>query len=159
PLPHIYDRLKDARPLGDIKTFRKTHVSRRQFGSAEKYPGRLIPLGDAMTSFNPTFGQGMSVAALQAAALSAALKSRDALDGVAAAYFPAAEAAAGAAWAQAIATDYSYAETEGPRPADYAQTWGFSTLLRRLAQQDPEVLKMRWRVGHMLESGAVFRQS
>ena len=159
PETFIFDRLKDAIPLTEIKTFRKTFITRRRFGAAAKWPERLVCLGDAMTSFNPTFGQGMSVAALQAATLSRALSGRDRLDGIGDDYFPAAEAIAAQAWTMAIGTDYTYAETEGPRPADFAQNLAASRMMRGLAARDMEVLKMRHRVGHMLETPAIFRQS
>jgi 2-polyprenyl-6-methoxyphenol hydroxylase-like FAD-dependent oxidoreductase len=159
PKSFIFERLKDATPLTDIKTFRKTFVTRRQFATASRWPTRLACLGDAMTSFNPTFGQGMTVAAMQAAALARTLAARDTLDGVAADFFPVAEAIAGQAWGMAISTDYTYAETEGPRPADFAQSSGFSRMLRALAEKDLDLLAVRHRIGHMLETGMVLRQS
>lgn len=159
PESFIFDRLKDAVPLTEIRTFRKTFVTRRKFGAAAKWPERLVSLGDAMTSFNPTFGQGMSVAAMQAATLGKALSARDRIEGLAQDFFPAAEAIAGLAWSMAIGTDYTYAETEGPRPADFAQNLATSRLMRGLAARDMDVLRMRHRVGHMLETPAVFRQS
>lgn len=159
PAGDIYERLKDATPVGEIRTFRKIFATRRRFGAAAKWPQGLIPIGDAMTSFNPTFGQGMSVAAMQSAALAKVLSGRDTLEGLCADYFPPAEAIAAQAWAMAITTDYTYPETEGDRPADFEQSVGAMKVLRALAARDPEVLAARWRVGHMLESGALFRQS
>lgn len=158
PAGDIHERLKDATPVGEIRTFRKAFATRRRFGAAAMWPQGLIAIGDAMTSFNPTFGQGMSVAAMQGAALAQTLANRDTLDGLCGDYFAAAEAIADQAWSTAITTDYTYAETEGDRPADFAQSVGAMKVVRALAGRDPEILAARWRVGHMLESGAIFRQ-
>ncbi len=115
-----------------------------------------------MTSFNPTFGQGMTVAAVQAGALAKILAERVAsgggLNGLGAAYFPPAEAIAAAAWNLAIGSDYSYAETEGERPADFAQQQFAGRVMRQLAGTDPDFLVLRMRMGHMLESGAALRE-
>src|SRR5204863_9202767 len=120
-IPDLYERLKDARPTSPFKTFRKTFATRRKFGSAARWPAGLIPIGDAMTSFNPTFGQGMTVAALQAGTLARLLAERAAaggdLAGLAGDYFGPAEAIAGAAWSLATGADYAYPDTEGERPA------------------------------------------
>ncbi len=162
PVSGVYDRVKDATPLTPFKAFRKTHAVRRQFGAARRWPGRLIPVGDTMTSFNPTFGQGMTVAALQAGTLANLLAERAAsgggLDDLGAAYFPPAEAAAAAAWGLAIGSDYSYAETEGPRPADFAQQQFSGRVFRQLCGSEPEFLVLRMRMGHMLESGMALRE-
>lgn len=161
--PGVIERIGQATPVGEAKTFRKTFATRRKFGAAARWPDRLLAIGDAMTSFNPTFGQGMSVAACQAAALAKVLAERatagDALDGLGAAYFPPAEAIAGAAWTMAINVDYGYPETEGERPTDFAKTQLQARVFRQLVGSDPELLVLRTRMGHLLESGAALRQS
>jgi hypothetical protein len=42
-----------------------------------RFPDGIIPFGDAVVSFNPTFGQGMTMTAIQAGNLRGALESRD----------------------------------------------------------------------------------
>ncbi|CAN5301045.1 FAD-dependent oxidoreductase [soil metagenome] len=159
----VIDRLGEAEAVGEAKTFRKTYATRRRFGAAAKWPDRLIPIGDAMTSFNPTFGQGMSVAACQAAAFASILAERaakgDGLDGLGGAYFPLAEGIAGGAWTLAINVDYQYPETEGERPANFAQISAFGQAFRYLAATDEEMSILRLRIGHMLESPAKLRES
>ena len=65
--------------------------------------------------------------------------------------------AAAAAWGLAIGSDYSYAETEGPRPADFAQQQFSGRVFRQLCGSEPEFLVLRMRMGHMLESGMALR--
>ncbi|KZS56350.1 oxidoreductase [Mycobacterium kansasii] len=47
----------------------------RRYDKLERFPAGIIPFGDAVASFNPTFGQGMTMTSLQAGNLRRALQS------------------------------------------------------------------------------------
>jgi hypothetical protein len=55
----------EARPLTAMAVFRKTTTHRRKLNLA-KIPAKTLILGDTLTSLNPVFGQGMTLAFMQA---------------------------------------------------------------------------------------------
>lgn len=74
PRPEIADLLAVAEPLDGGVHYRTTRNVRRYYEDLERMPLGLVVLGDALASYDPGFGQGMSVAALQCRTLQASLR-------------------------------------------------------------------------------------
>ena len=89
----IYAAIKDAVPVGPIYRFVFPCSIRRRFEALERFPDRLLPLGDVICRFNPAFGQGMSVAAQEVGVLRRLIEARtsnaDPLKGLARSFFAA----------------------------------------------------------------------
>jgi len=90
--PKLYDLIKDAEWVSDITTYRFPTSVQRHYERLTTFPEGFLVLGDAISSFNPFYGQGMSSAALQVQALQQLLAERAAgaqgLDGLALSFFP-----------------------------------------------------------------------
>ncbi|MGH9243078.1 MAG: NAD(P)/FAD-dependent oxidoreductase [Acidimicrobiales bacterium] len=118
PAPVIADILEASEPLGDPVTHKFPSSQRRHVERLKRFPLGWVLIGDAIGSFNPIYGQGMTSAALQAAALGAALDRSRAVDrSFARRYFKAASRIVNVAWSTAVGSDFAYAETTGPKPA------------------------------------------
>src|SRR6478609_8509896 len=61
-------------PSSTISAYRRTENQLRHFDDLPGWPDGFIVLGDAACCFNPVYGQGMTVAAIEALVLQAWLR-------------------------------------------------------------------------------------
>lgn len=71
--PDLYQAIRDAEPVSSIRGFRGTENRQQHLEKIRKWPEGLLVMGDAACAFNPIYGQGMTTAALEAAALNRVL--------------------------------------------------------------------------------------
>ena len=151
PHPVIHDMLVRAEPVSDFKTYKIPFGIWYRYDQMPNFPQRLIPMGEALTSFNPMYGQGMSLAAGQALSL------REAITGgldahLSVRYFGGCHTLNGVGWSVMETRDFAYDCTSGDRPADLEARWQAAGDIRQLAETDSEVHKLSVRVTHLLES-------
>lgn len=156
----IYRAIRDAEPLTRISGFRATLNRRRHFEEMARWPERFVVLGDAACAFNPVYGQGMSVAAMTAAALRQSAGDF-AQPGFARRIQARVARLSHDAWVIATGADARYPTTEGRQSG--AIDRAMQRYLDRVIEaslQDAQVNEAFLRVVHLLESPTtLFRPS
>jgi 2-polyprenyl-6-methoxyphenol hydroxylase-like FAD-dependent oxidoreductase len=159
--PTMYEAIRGAERIGDIERFLFPASVRRYFERLESFPRGLLPVGDAICHFNPIFGQGMSVAAIEACELKnllmALANQADPLARLALPFFAAITPVVDAPWGVAN-LDFVYPKTRGVRPAGFDGTLMFAAALTRLAAREPETHKLMTEVQHFLRSSDAYRE-
>ncbi|WP_159327402.1 FAD-dependent monooxygenase [Streptomyces tendae] len=126
PDPIVGRLISGAEPLTDVHLSRSTSNVRHYLDKAPHWPEGLVVLGDALGTFNPAYGQGMSVAAFGARVLGRELERAGGPEapGLARRVLRGAARPVDAAWAMAVGQDVLYPATRGGRPgiADRAVT-------------------------------------
>lgn len=113
PAPEIYEAVRDAEFLADPVSFHFPQSVRRRYDRMKRFPQGLVLIGDAACVFNPVYGQGMTVAAIEAALLREHLHRPGGLD--AHGYQRDAGRALGAPWDMSAGADLGFPTTEGRR--------------------------------------------
>jgi flavin-dependent dehydrogenase len=113
----IADVMTASEPLGGPVTHRFPTNQRRHVETLRRFPIGWVMLGDAVCSYNPIYGQGMTSAALQADALGRALDGAGTVNrSFARAYFRAAARTVITPWSIAVGGDFAYEHTTGKKP-------------------------------------------
>ncbi|HEX2541306.1 MAG TPA: hypothetical protein VHM00_09525 [Caldimonas sp.] len=105
-------------------------------------------MGDAIASFNPVYGQGMSVAACEALALQRALAAG--LGGLHRRFFRAAAKAIDVPWQLAVGADLAIASVPGERPHAVRFVNAYLARVFRAAPRDPTVALAFMKVAHLI---------
>jgi 2-polyprenyl-6-methoxyphenol hydroxylase-like FAD-dependent oxidoreductase len=156
PGPQIAKFLEQAVPDSEIQAHRTPTNLRRHYEQMARFPDGLVVLGDACTSFNPRYGQGMTTAALGAVAL------RDTLDatgdltapGFSRRYQKALAAAIALPWQASTGEDFAFPQVAGRRPPGAGLINWFMRRVIRLTAVDHAALVGFLKVVHLLQGPA-----
>jgi deazaflavin-dependent oxidoreductase (nitroreductase family) len=138
PDPAIAGLLDRVEPVTDPVTARLRSNHRRLFERLDRVPAGYLTLGDAICSFNPFYGQGMTCAVQQAVALGAALQRHGGPStAMVRDYYRAVAGVIAVPWQMALDGDFAYRETTGPRPRGVGFRNWYGTRLMRASQVVP----------------------
>ena len=153
PVPDIYNILIKAKPLSDILTYRFPSSLRRHYEHLKNFPSGFLVMGDAIASFNPVYGQGMSSAAMQAQVLKEVL-GREGTEGMWQSYFRKIAEVVDQPWNVSVGEDFRYSETEGEKPMAMDLINGYVAMIHKATQKDPVVHKQFLKVMNLIASPA-----
>ena len=148
PAPYIHEVVRDAEPLGEPASARFPASTRRRYENLKRFPEGYLVFGDAISSFNPIYGQGMSVAALESDQLAAALS--EGFDDLARRFFARAGKVVDIPWSIAVGNDLRMPEATGPRSAGLNFINWYMSKLHRAGHHDPIPAMAFHRVANLL---------
>ena len=140
--------IRDAEPIGDAHTARFPASVRLHYEKLKRFPKGFLAFGDSLRSFNPTFGQGMSTAALEALALHDCLG--DGLRGLAGRFFCKAAKVIDMPWSVSVGADLALPCTVGPQNLGVRLINWYISGLHEVAHHDEVAALAFHRVANLL---------
>ncbi|MGA8209810.1 MAG: FAD-dependent monooxygenase [Nocardioidaceae bacterium] len=147
--PHVVTALEGAPRRTDPCTHRYAANLRRRYDRLKAFPRGLLVVGDAVCSFNPIYGQGMTVAALEALVLRECLETGT--DDVARRFFRRIAGPSGVAWQLATGGDLALPSVPGARPLPVRVLNRYVEQVQSAAERDPAVATSFLRVTSLLD--------
>jgi 2-polyprenyl-6-methoxyphenol hydroxylase-like FAD-dependent oxidoreductase len=148
--PAIGEILSVAEPLGDVFLHPFPEAVWRRWDHMGKLPRGLAVVGDAACSFDPVFGQGMAVAALEARLLSRYLD-KDATIERPKKFFAAQAKVIATPWLLSTSEDLRFPEVTGPRASWLSWLQAYTRRVFRLCATDIDVHRRFLRVLHLVD--------
>jgi 2-polyprenyl-6-methoxyphenol hydroxylase-like FAD-dependent oxidoreductase len=146
------DIAQQSQMIGGVITYHQADSRRRDFHELDRLPAGLVAAGDAVASFNPIYGQGMTSATLHASCLSAYLRTDPPLhDEPARDYFNQVRVVVDAAWQISTFADIELPHVGSKYPRGYTVIKWCSDLILRASMTDPVISERLNRVTAMLD--------
>lgn len=137
PAPELHALLSRAEPLGPPKRMRLPTSVRRRYERLTRLPAGFLAVADAVCSFNPAYGQGMTVAAAEAMVLRDCL--RQGRQDLPRRFFAAAAKVVDVPWDMAVGGDLRHPAVVGPRSRRTRFLNGYVARLHAAAPRHPVV--------------------
>ena len=148
--PDIYDVISHAEPLTHPVTYAFPSDLRRRYEKLTRFPGAFLVMGDAMCSFNPLYGQGMSVATLEALALHECLESSPSIQDMWKPFFKTAAKIVDTPWMIAAGSDFAFEGVTGPQARGTSFINWYMERVHKAAATDRRVCRAFFDVANML---------
>lgn len=137
--PHVLAAARAAEPLAGMTHYRFPSNRWRRFDQLVRTPDGLIVLGDALCNFNPLYGQGMSMAAIEALILRDCLQKGD--RDLPRRFFRASAKEIRVAWQAAVGSDLALPQIAGKRPLSIRIINAYLDRVLSAAETDPAVVQ------------------
>jgi len=150
PTPELYEFLKTAEPASEIIPYKYPASVWWRYDRLRRMPQGILPLGDSIASFNPIYGQGMTVAALQARLLGDCLS--DGRSHFSQHYFRRVADLIEIPWRIAAGCDLRNRGVKGRRTLAIRIGNAYLNRVHRAARRDPRVAIAFHRVANLMDS-------
>lgn len=149
----VGEGLDGARPLGSIAAYRRTENRWRHWEELDRWPEGVLVLGDAQCAFNPVYGQGMTIATIQATLLRRALRAGAWPRGGARAVQRAAARTLRDPWLLATQEDFRFPDTIGERSRATRAVHAYSDRVLQASTRDKAVTQRFFEVTQLVRAG------
>ena len=146
---HVLAAVRAAEPLGEVTRHRMPFSQWRRYDKMRRFPDGLLVCGDAICSFDPIYGQGMTVSALDAVALRDCL--RRGSHELPRRYFRAAAKSIGLAWRMGAGSDLAFPEVEGRRSLSMRVSNRFVDWVLTACESDAVIAEKFFRVNNFID--------
>ena len=146
--PALLRALKRGEPIGEISVFRYPGAIWRRYDQMDRFPAGFLVFGDAICSTNPIYGQGMTVAALEATALQDCLA--DGNGDLSRRFFAAAAEHIGPMWASNQFNDL-YMDSGDPDHAASKELLDFREAVLSAAESSPALTEKLYRSMNLVD--------
>lgn len=150
--PQALAAARSAEPLTDVAQYKFPSNRWRRYDKLPRTPDGLIVLGDAMCNFNPLYGQGMSVAAIEALILRDCLEQGE--QDLPRRFFGLAAKEIGVAWRAAVSSDLALPQIAGDRTISVRLTNAFTNRMLIAAETEPVIVQKFLRMMNMVSTRA-----
>jgi 2-polyprenyl-6-methoxyphenol hydroxylase-like FAD-dependent oxidoreductase len=154
PTPELYEAIRHSQPLSDVVHYHLAGSVRHRYERLRHFPEGLIMVGDAVCSFNPVYGQGMTVSAIEAETLHHALatakqKGRLGSD-FGQHWFRSIHPTIDVAWGSVQVEDYRFPELKDQRPYRIRPLQWYMERVHQATYRNPVVANQFYRVLNFL---------
>lgn len=154
--PEIFEVIRGAEPLTPPTTYQFNANLRRHYEELTRFPQGYLAFGDALCSFNPIYGQGMTVAGMEALALHDCLAAGP--QDLARRFFHAAARLIDIPWQIAVGSDLQHPKVPGKRPPQVRFINWYLTKLYRAGQRDPLLATRFLEVANLIKQPAALME-
>ena len=152
--------MRESAPLTEPMKYNFPESTRYHYENLGELPGGLLVVGDAYSSFNPIYGQGITIAALEALILRRLLSATEGRGtagssaGLTRDYFQAAGKLVDEAWETSASSDLRFPQVEGKRRRGAGLINAYGEKFRAAASVDPALGETFLRVANMADKPA-----
>lgn len=147
PKLDIYQELKNATALSSTSTFRVPSIAWRRIDKVNNFPNGLLMIGDTICRIDPFFGQGMSIAIIEALALKKLLTSQNYTNQT---FHQQAMKIISPIWNMVITEDFRYPATMGKKPTGLSIQQWYAKNIFLLSSENKDIYNSFIQVMHLL---------